>query len=155
MGIFGQLGDILVNKTKNVVSQGLLGSIQHIGEGWKTLSHYTDPVEGVKAITPMIENKFPRVGAALKQGTDYIDNLREKVRNFRLRNTNPPLVPKAPTATPMKSHTATPMKSSDLKRKVRNEVRSLLEGQRLTPEEYYQIRNGKQHKKKAKIVTDD
>ena len=152
MGLFGPLGDIIVNKTKNVVSQGLLGAKQNIGDAYRTLNHYTDPVEGIKAITPMIENKFPRVGAALKQGTDYIDNLREKVRNFRFRNTNPPLVPtKAPTATTTKA----PTKSPDLKHKVRNEVRRLLESKRLTPEEYYQLHNGKQYKKKAKILMDD
>lgn len=158
MGLLGGLGDIIANKTKNAISQGLLGAKQFIGDVLRNPVHYADPIYGIKAITPMVQNRFPRVGVALKQGTDFFDNVREKARNFYFPNYNP-LVPKAPTATPTKAPTTTPtkdpIKSSDLKRKVRNEVRSLLETKRLTPEEYFQLRNGKQHKKKAKIVTDD
>ena len=88
MGLLGGLGDIMVNKVKNAVSQGLLGAKQHIGDAWNTLVKYTDPVEGIKAVTPMIQNKFPAVGSALKKGTDFIDNLRNKFKTYSFLHLN-------------------------------------------------------------------
>ena len=106
MGLLGGLGDIMVNKVKNAVSQGILGAKQHIGDAWNTLVKYTDPVEGIKAVTPMIQNKFPAVGSALKKGTDFIDNLRNKFKTYSFLHLNsaPAVKNKPPTISKNEYH---------------------------------------------------
>lgn len=80
MGLFGIIGDMAVNAIKNKVSQGLLGAKQFL---------HTDPIEGIKYVTPVIENTFPRVGSALKKFTDHVDKWREYIRNYHFRNIYP------------------------------------------------------------------